>query len=73
MEERTIETRGKWRPKVRKQSWGLPGRGDMEQGPSFSEVELGMVTRMMCRRKLREEGKKYSTRDGRAALPLQFV
>lgn len=45
----------------------------MEQGPSFSEVELGMVTRMMCRRKLREEGKKYSTRDGRAALPLQFV
>lgn len=42
-------------------------------GPFVQRGQIGMVTRMMCLRKLREEGKKYSTRDGRAALPLQFV
>lgn len=58
MEERTTENEGKWKAKERKQSWGLPGRGDMEQGPEIREVTLGMVTRTERLRKLRDGGRQ---------------
>lgn len=68
-----VETREKWKAKERKQPWGLPGRGDMEHNPEIGKVKLGIFTRTKCLRKLRDRGKKYRARDGRAALPLQPV
>lgn len=44
----------------------------MEHDPEIRKVKLGMVTRTKCLRKLRDRGKKYRARVGRAALPSHY-
>jgi hypothetical protein len=44
----------------------------MEHDPETREVKLDIVTRTKCLGKLRDGGKKYRARGGRAALPSHY-